>query len=46
LGYPNNPEFLLLLKQAEEEFGFSHERALAIPWRPNELQSILGTTRL
>ena len=25
LGYLNNPEFLKLLKQAKEEFGFSHE---------------------
>ncbi|EEF42909.1 calmodulin binding protein, putative [Ricinus communis] len=42
LGFLNNPQFLRLLKQAEEEFGFSHEGALAIPCRPDELQSILG----
>ncbi|XP_050228195.1 auxin-induced protein X10A-like [Mercurialis annua] len=42
LGFLHNPEFLKLLKQAEEEFGFSHEGALAIPCRPDELQSILG----
>lgn len=41
LGYLNNPEFLKLLKQAEEEFGFSHEGALALPCRPDDLQSIL-----
>ncbi|CAK7343152.1 unnamed protein product [Dovyalis caffra] len=46
LGCLNNPEFLRLLKQAEEEFGFSQEGALAIPCRPDELQSILGITRL
>lgn len=27
LGYLNNPEFLKLLKQAEEEFGFSQEES-------------------
>ncbi|KAL5546125.1 hypothetical protein UlMin_005812 [Ulmus minor] len=42
LGYLNNPEFLNLLKQAEEEFGFSHDGALAIPCRPDELLRILG----
>ena len=31
LRYLNNPEFLKLLKQAEEEFGFSQEGALEIP---------------
>lgn len=46
LGYLNNPEFLKLLKQAEEEFGFSQEGALAIPCRPDDLQRILGMRKL
>ncbi|PON60309.1 Small auxin-up RNA [Parasponia andersonii] len=46
LGYLNNPEFLMLLKQAEEEFGFSQEGALAIPCRPDDLQRILGVRNL
>lgn len=46
LGYLNNPEFLKLLKQAEEEFGFSQEGALAIPCRPDELQQILSVRKI
>lgn len=46
LGYLNNPEFLKLLKQAEEEFGFSQEGTLAIPCRPDELHRIIGTRKL
>ncbi|XP_030495900.2 auxin-induced protein 6B-like [Cannabis sativa] len=46
LGYLNNPKFLKLLKQAEEEFGFSHEGALAIPCRPDDLQRILEMRKL
>jgi SAUR family protein len=42
LDYLNNPEFLKLLKQAEEEFGFSQEEALAIPCRPDDLERIIG----
>ena len=45
LGYLNNPEFLKLLKQAEEEFGFSHEGALAIPCQPDDLERIIGARR-
>ena len=45
LGYLNNPKFLKLLKQAEEEFGFSHEGALAIPCRPDDLERIIGARR-
>ncbi|KAI9153906.1 hypothetical protein LWI28_018255 [Acer negundo] len=45
LGYLNHPEFLKLLKQAEEEFGFRQEGALAIPCRPDELQKILMSVR-
>lgn len=46
LCYLNNPEFLKLLKQAEEEFGFSQEGALAIPCRPHDLRRILGMREL
>lgn len=42
LRYLHNPEFLKLLKQAEEEFGFSEEGAIGIPCRPDELQKILA----
>ena len=45
VGYLNNPEFLKLLKQAEEEFGFSHEVALAIPCQPDDLERIIGMRR-
>ncbi|GLT56676.1 hypothetical protein SLA2020_297020 [Shorea laevis] len=41
LGYLHHPEFLKLLKQAEEEFGFSQEGAIGIPCQPDELQKIL-----
>jgi SAUR family protein len=46
MGYLNDPEFLKLLKQAEEEFGFSQEGTLAIPCRPDDLHSIIGTRKL
>ncbi|KAH7511993.1 hypothetical protein FEM48_Zijuj12G0043000 [Ziziphus jujuba var. spinosa] len=46
LGYLNDPEFLKLLEQAEEEFGFSQEGTLAIPCRPDDLQRILGIRKL
>ena len=45
LGYLNNPKFLKLLKQVEEEFGFSHEGALASPCRPDDLERIIGARR-
>ncbi|TKY48566.1 Auxin-responsive protein SAUR32 [Spatholobus suberectus] len=38
----NNPTFLKLLEQAEEEYGFDHEGALTIPCRPSELERILA----
>ncbi|KAJ4704952.1 SAUR-like auxin-responsive protein family [Melia azedarach] len=46
LGYLHHPEFLKLLKLAEEEFGFSQEGALAVPCRPDELQRILHVRKL
>ncbi|KAM3737128.1 hypothetical protein ACB098_09G032000 [Castanea mollissima] len=45
LGYLNIPEFLKLFKQVEEEYGFSHEGALAIPCRPDDLERIIGMRR-
>ncbi|OAY42715.1 auxin-responsive protein SAUR50 [Manihot esculenta] len=42
LSFLNNPAFVKLLKLAEEEFGFRHKGALAVPCRPEELQKILG----
>lgn len=41
LGHLHNPEFLRLLKQAEDEFGFCQGGALAIPCQPDELQRVL-----
>ncbi|XWS29012.1 hypothetical protein CRYUN_Cryun25bG0120200 [Craigia yunnanensis] len=34
--------FLMLLEQAEEEYGFDREGALTIPCRPSELERILA----
>ncbi|CAJ1968584.1 unnamed protein product [Sphenostylis stenocarpa] len=45
LHYLNDPAFLGLLDQAEEEFGFGQEGALAIPCQPQELQKILEGQR-
>ncbi|CAJ2632562.1 auxin-responsive protein SAUR32-like [Trifolium pratense] len=42
LGYLDHPEFVKLLKQAEEEFGFSQVGALEIPCEPDELKRIIG----
>ncbi|KAK7277514.1 hypothetical protein RJT34_22528 [Clitoria ternatea] len=41
LDYLTDPAFLELLDQAEQEFGFRQKGALAVPCRPQELQSIL-----
>lgn len=41
LAYLEDPDFLNLLKQAEEEFGFRSEGVLAVPCGPNELQKVL-----
>jgi len=45
LHYLNDPAFLGLLDQAEEEFGFRQKGALAIPCQPQELQKILEGRR-
>ncbi|CAL1399297.1 unnamed protein product [Linum trigynum] len=37
----NDPEFLELLEQAEDEFGFGQEGVLAVPCHPEELQRVL-----
>ncbi|RWW41484.1 hypothetical protein BHE74_00053029 [Ensete ventricosum] len=37
----SHPVFLRLLELAEEEFGFRHEGAIAIPCRPSELERII-----
>ncbi|WVZ05744.1 auxin-responsive protein SAUR71-like [Vigna radiata var. radiata] len=42
LGYLDHPDFVKLLEQAEEEFGFSQVGALAIPCQPDELKRIIG----
>ncbi|KAE8666256.1 putative SAUR-like auxin-responsive protein family [Hibiscus syriacus] len=40
-----NPEFLELLEQAKEEYGFQKEGVLVFPCQPEELQKILkGST--
>ncbi|KAK3226570.1 hypothetical protein Dsin_006432 [Dipteronia sinensis] len=36
-----SPEFLRLLEEAEEEFGFKQKGALTIPCRPQELHRII-----
>ena len=47
LDYLTDPEFLVLLDQAQEEYGFRQQGALAVPCRPQELQKILdGGKRL
>ncbi|XP_031258295.1 auxin-responsive protein SAUR71 [Pistacia vera] len=45
LGYLNNPEFIKLLEQAQEEFGFEQKGVLAVPCQPEELQDILNLKR-
>ncbi|KAL1332001.1 auxin-induced protein X15 [Arachis duranensis] len=41
LDYLNDPEFKLLLDQAQQEYGFRQKGALSVPCRPHELQKIL-----
>ncbi|CAJ1979260.1 unnamed protein product [Sphenostylis stenocarpa] len=38
----NNPTFLKLLEEAEEEYGFDQHGALTIPCRPCELEMLLA----
>ncbi|XVE61673.1 hypothetical protein DITRI_Ditri06bG0058900 [Diplodiscus trichospermus] len=49
LRYLRNLEFLGLLEQAKEEYGFRQEGVLVLPCQPEELQKILedgATTKL
>ncbi|KAH0779540.1 hypothetical protein KY290_005967 [Solanum tuberosum] len=41
LHWLNNPLFLKLLKQAEDEYGFQQKGVLEVPCRAVELQKIL-----
>ena len=41
----NNPSFLRLLEQAEQEYGFEQAGALVVPCRPQELEKILKIYR-
>ncbi|KAK7245105.1 hypothetical protein RIF29_39939 [Crotalaria pallida] len=45
LGYLHHPDFVKLLKQAEEEFGFSQVGALAIPCQPDHLKRIIESKK-
>ncbi|OMO73630.1 Auxin responsive SAUR protein [Corchorus olitorius] len=45
LDHLTNPEFLSLLDQAREEYGFHQKGALSVPCRPQELQQILDHTK-
>ncbi|XP_020213926.1 uncharacterized protein LOC109798119 isoform X2 [Cajanus cajan] len=42
LGFLDHPDFVKLLNQAEEEFGFSQVGALAIPCQPDDLKRIIN----
>ncbi|XP_043699823.1 auxin-induced protein X10A-like [Telopea speciosissima] len=46
LGYLTHPEFLKMLQQAEEEFGFEQLGAIALPCPPHDLQRILQEEQL
>ncbi|CAA7033551.1 unnamed protein product [Microthlaspi erraticum] len=41
----NKPEFMRLLEQAQEEFGFQPRGPLTIPCQPEEVQKILQGSR-
>ncbi|XP_020210788.1 auxin-responsive protein SAUR71 [Cajanus cajan] len=41
LDYLTDPDFLRLLEQAKEEYGFEQKGALAVPCTPQELQQII-----
>ncbi|XP_020233373.1 auxin-induced protein 6B [Cajanus cajan] len=45
LDYLTSPEFLGLLDQAQEEYGFKQQGTLEVPCRPQELQKILDGWR-
>ncbi|KAK8580841.1 hypothetical protein V6N12_071092 [Hibiscus sabdariffa] len=45
ISFLNRPEFQSLLHQAEEEFGFDHDRGLTIPCEEDVFQSLTSTLR-
>ncbi|KAK2401218.1 auxin-responsive protein SAUR32 [Trifolium repens] len=45
LEYLSDPEFLGLLDQAKEEYGFMHKGAIAVPCQPQQLQNIIDGQR-
>jgi SAUR family protein len=45
LEYLSDPEFLGLLDQAKEEYGFMHKGAIAVPCEPQQLQNIIDGQR-
>ncbi|XP_058784244.1 auxin-responsive protein SAUR32-like [Vicia villosa] len=45
LEYLSDPEFLGLLDQAREEYGFIQKGAIFVPCRPQQLQTILDGQR-
>ncbi|XP_062014096.1 auxin-induced protein 6B-like [Rosa rugosa] len=42
LSYLTHPNFLKLLEQAAEEYGFNYKGALTVPCHPSELEKILN----
>ncbi|KAK6926735.1 Small auxin-up RNA [Dillenia turbinata] len=42
LSYLTHPDFVRLLEQSAEVYGFDHEGALTVPCRPSELERILA----
>ncbi|XP_027356219.1 auxin-responsive protein SAUR50-like [Abrus precatorius] len=45
ISFLSRPEFQTLLHQAEEEFGFDHERGLTIPCEEDVFESLTSTLR-
>jgi SAUR family protein len=45
LEYLSDPEFLGLLDQAKEEYGFMHKGAIVVPCQPQQLQNIIDGQR-
>lgn len=46
LDYLTDPDFMRLLEQAKEEYGFEQKGALVVPCRPQELQKIIENPRV
>ncbi|XP_028767268.1 auxin-responsive protein SAUR50-like [Neltuma alba] len=45
ISFLSRPEFQSLLLQAEEEFGFDHDRGLTIPCEEDAFESLTSTLR-